>query len=84
MLRQRSISGNQLGSRNKVKRRSRERRHVQRLADVAGVFRSALMLVEEAPARRKIQQNGASQNSQRPARRGPPEYSSTQSHQATH
>jgi hypothetical protein len=84
MLRQRSISGNQLGSGNKVKRRSRERRHVQRLADVAGVFRSALMLVEEAPARRKIQQNGASQNSQRPARRGPPEYSSTQSHQATH
>jgi hypothetical protein len=47
---------------------------------VAGGFRAARMLVEQAPARRKIQQNGASQDSQRTARHGPPEYSSTQSH----
>jgi len=74
------MAGDQLGSGNQVERSRGQHRHVQRLADVAGGFRAARMLVEQAPARRKIQQNGASQDSQRTARHGPPEYSSTQSH----
>ena len=80
MLRQRSIAGDQLGSGNEIERSRGKHRHVQRLANVAGGFRTARMLVEQAAARRKIQQNGASQDSQRTARQVPTEYSSTQSH----
>ena len=80
MLRERCIAGDQLGSGNEIERRRGQHRHVQRLADVAGGFRAARMMVEQAAARRKIQQNGASQYSQRTARQGPTEYSSTQSH----
>lgn len=40
--------------------RHRERRHVQRLADVARSFRSAAVLVQEGPAARKVQQRCAS------------------------
>jgi len=80
MLRERCIAGDQLGSGDEVERSRSQHRHVQRLTNVAGVFRTARMLVQQAAARRKIQQNGASQDSQRPARHGPPEYSSAQSH----
>jgi hypothetical protein len=80
VLRERSIPGDQLGSGHKVERGRCQHGHVQRLADVASSFRAARMMVEQAAARRKIQQNGASQYSQRTARQGPTEYSSTQSH----
>jgi hypothetical protein len=62
MLRERSISGDQLGSGNEIKRSRGQRRHVQRLADVAGGFRTPCMLVKQAAARRKIQQNGRRQH----------------------
>jgi hypothetical protein len=73
VLRERSISGDQLGSGNEVERGRGQHGHVQRLADVASSFRAARMMVEQAAARRKIQQNGASQDRQRPMRDGPPE-----------
>lgn len=40
--------------------RRRQRRHVQRLTDVAGRFRAAAVLVEEGPAAREIEQCCAS------------------------
>ncbi len=46
---------------DKVKPGSRQRRHVQRLADVAGGIGPIRMFVEERAARRKIEQRGASQ-----------------------
>ena len=74
------MAGDQLGSGNQVERSRGQHGHVQRLADVASGLRTTRMLVEQAAARRKIQQNGASQYSQRTARQGPTEYSSTRFH----
>jgi hypothetical protein len=53
---------------------------MQRLADVASVFRTIGMLVEQAAARREIQQHGASQHCQRPAHASRSENSPTQLH----
>jgi hypothetical protein len=80
MLRQRSISGDQFGRGNEIERRSGLHGHVQRLADVASVFRPIRMLVEQAAARREIQQHGASQHGQRPAHVCPSENSPSQLH----
>jgi|HubBroStandDraft_1064217.scaffolds.fasta_scaffold11472_3 hypothetical protein len=80
MLRQRSISSDQLGSGNEIEGSRGQHRHVQGLADVAGVFGATRVLVEQAAARREIQQHGTSQYSERPARHGSPEYSSAQLH----
>jgi hypothetical protein len=60
----------------------RQRGHMQRLADVASSFRTTRMLVEQAPARREIQQNGASQHRQRPARVFPSEDERTRLHRS--
>ncbi len=68
------------GSGDEVKRSRGQHGHVQRLADVASGFRTTCMMVEQAAARRKIQQNGASQNRQRTACHRPPEYSPTPAH----
>jgi hypothetical protein len=62
MLRERSISGDQLRSGDEVERSRGQHGHVQRLADVASRLRSTRMLVEQAAARRKIQQDGARQH----------------------
>jgi hypothetical protein len=83
MLRERSISGDQLRSGNEVKRSRSQDGHVQRLADVASRFRAGGMMVEQAAARRKIQQNGASHDRQRPMRDGPSEDSPAQVHKAS-
>jgi hypothetical protein len=82
VLRERSISGDQFGSSNEVKRSRGQHGHVQRLADVASSFRAAGMMVEQAAARRKIEQNGTGQDRQRPMRDGPPENSPAQMHKA--
>jgi hypothetical protein len=79
---ERSKPGDQLGSGNEVKRSSGQHRHVQRLADVASSFRPARMMVEQAAARCKVQQNGASHDRQRPMRDGPSEDSPTRMHKA--
>ena len=80
--RERSISGNQFGSSNEVERSRGQHGHVQRLTDVASSFRAARMMVEQAAARRKIEQNGAGQDRQRPMRDGPSENSPAQRHKA--
>jgi hypothetical protein len=56
------MPGDQLGSGNEVERSRGQRRHVQGLADVAGGFRTTFVLVKQAAARRKIQQDGARQH----------------------
>jgi hypothetical protein len=80
MLRERRISCDQLGDSDEVEGRRGQHRRMQRLADVASVFRTIRMLVEEAPARREIQQPGASQQGHRPAHACPSENSPTQLH----
>lgn len=82
MLRERSISSDQLGSGDEIKRSRGQHGHVQRLADVASGFLATRMMVEQAAARRKIQQNGASQDRQRPMRDGPSEDSPAPMHKA--
>ena len=73
VLRQRRIPGDDLRRADQVKPRGRQRRHVQRLADMAGVLGSIRMLVEQRSARRKIEQRSASQQRQRAARSHLPE-----------
>ncbi len=46
---------------DQIQRRGRQRRHVERLANVAGGLRSAGMLVDERPAGGEIQQCNAAQ-----------------------
>jgi len=74
------MSGDQLRSGNEVQRSRGQHRHVQRLADVAGGFGTTCMMVKQAAARCKIQQNGASQDRQRSASDCPSEDSPTQLH----
>ena len=53
VLRQRRIPGDDLRRAGEIKPGGRQRRHVQRLADMAGGIRPIRMLVEERAARRK-------------------------------
>jgi hypothetical protein len=62
VLRERRIASDQFGSSDKVESRCGQRRHMQRLANVARGFRTTRVMVEQAPARREIQQNRASQH----------------------
>ncbi|MGB8472529.1 MAG: hypothetical protein WCE61_00435 [Candidatus Acidiferrum sp.] len=55
VLRERRKSGDQLGRGDEVKRRSGQRRHMRRLADVARGIGATRMLVEETAASREIQ-----------------------------
>ena len=80
MLRERRISCDQFGDRDEVERRSGQHGRMQRLADVASVFRTMAMLVQQASARSEIQQHGASQHGHRPAHVCPSENSPTQLH----
>src|SRR6266849_5146230 len=68
VLGQRRIPGDNLRRADKVKPGSRQRRHVQRLAHMAGGIGPLRMLVEEGAAHGKIKQRGASQQRQRAAR----------------
>jgi hypothetical protein len=80
MLRERSIAGDQLGYGDEIEGSRGQHRQVKRLANMASGFRATRMLVEQAAARRKIQQNGACQHCQRLARYSPPEDRSAQLH----
>ena len=61
VLRERKISGDQFGCRDEIESCRGQHGHMQRLADVASRIRAIRMLVEEAAARREVQQNGAGQ-----------------------
>ena len=76
----RGKSGDQLGSGDEVQSSRGQRGHVQRLADMASGFRAIRMAVEDAAARREIQQHGARKYRQRPARICPSEYGPTTLH----
>jgi len=80
LLRERRISCDQFGNSDEVEGRRGQHGRMQRLADVASGFRTIRMLVEQAPARREIQQHGASQHGHRTAYAGPSENSPTQLH----
>jgi hypothetical protein len=80
LLREPSVSGDQLGCGDEVESRRGQHGHVQRLADVASSIRAIIMLVQEAAARREIQQHRARQHRERPARQSPSEDSSAPLH----
>jgi hypothetical protein len=80
VLRQRRKPRNHLRCADEIQPGSRQRRHVQRLADMASVLGSIRMLVEERAARDKIEQCGASQQRQRAAPNISSENSSMQIH----
>jgi hypothetical protein len=61
MLWQGRISGDEFGCGDQMERGGRQHREVQRLANVAGGFRTAGVLVEKAAAGGKVQQHGARQ-----------------------
>src|SRR5216684_4254839 len=83
VLRQRRKPRDHLRRADEIQPGSRQRRHVQRLADMASVLRSIRMLVEERAARDKIEQCGASQQRQRAARSPSPENCFLQIHLST-
>ena len=60
MLRDRKRPGDNLRRADEVQWGRRQRRHVQRLANMAGGVRTLRVFVKETAARRKIQQRGAS------------------------
>ena len=67
--RERGIPGNNLRRADKIERRRRQRRHVQRLANMAGGVGTLRVLVKEAAACGEIQKRGAGQYRQRALRR---------------
>lgn len=83
VLRYRRKPGNDLGSVAEVQPGRCQRRHVQRLADMASVIGPLCVLMEERSARRKINQCNASQQRQRTAQRSSPEIGFPQSHLST-
>ena len=83
VLRQRSIPGDDLGRADEVQPRGRQRRHVQRLAHMAGGIGPIRMFVEERAARRKIQQRRKGQQRQSAVHASSSENGSTRVHRAT-
>jgi hypothetical protein len=83
VMRQRRIPGYDLRRANKIQPGSRQRRHVQRLADMASSIGPIRMLVEKRSARSKIEQRGASQQRQRAAHNCSPENRSLRIHLST-
>jgi len=73
VLRQRTIPGYDLRLADEVQPGSRQRGHVQRLADMARGIGPIRMLVEERAARCKIEQRSASQQRQRAVHNSSPE-----------
>ena len=59
MVRERRVPGDRLRFGNQVERRSRQRRQMQRLANVASCIWSIRMLVQQSAARCEKQQRGA-------------------------
>ncbi len=82
-LRQRRKPRDHLRRADEIQPRSRQRRHVQRLADMAGSVGPIRMLVEERTARSEIEQRGASQQRQRAAHSHSPESSFLRIHLST-
>src|SRR5260370_21145829 len=68
VLRQRRIPSNDLRGAGEIKPGSCQRRHVQRLTDMAGSIGPICMLVEQGAAGRKKEQRGASKHRQRATR----------------
>ncbi len=83
MVRQRRKPGDNLKRVGKIQPGSRQRRHVQRLADMAGRIGPIRMLVEERTARGKIDQRRTSYQRQRAAHLASPENRSPQIHLST-
>ena len=83
VLWQRRIPCDDLKRADKVKPRCRQRRHMQRLANMAGRIGPIRMLVEQGAARCKIEQRSASQKRQRATRSVRSEDSSPVVHRAT-
>ena len=85
VTRQRRIPGDDLRRADEIKVCGHQRRHVQRLANVAGRVGPVRirMLVEERPARREIEQRSASQHRQRAVCGRPSENGSPRVHVAT-
>jgi hypothetical protein len=71
MLRERKIPGDKLRRTDEIERRSRQRWHVQRLANVASGIWAFGVFVKETAARGKVQQRSASQQRQRAAHSRP-------------
>ena len=80
MLWERKIPGDNFRRADKIKRGRRQRRHVQRLANVAGSIGAFGVFVKETSARDKIQQRGTSQQCQRPAHNRPSNHESQAIH----
>jgi hypothetical protein len=59
ILRKYGMPGDLTRFRNQIQGRRRQRRHVQRLANVAGGVRPTIVLVGESPASGEIQQSQA-------------------------
>ena len=83
VLRERRIPGDELRRRDEVQRRGCQHGHMQRLADMASVFRPAGVLVEQASARGEIQQCGTRQHGHRAAQRIAGKDGSNDSHRPT-
>ena len=80
MLRERRIASDQLRGGDKVQSSRGQRWHMQRLANVASGLRTTRVMVEQAAARREIQQNGTSQHGYRAPHTGPSENGPTRLH----
>jgi hypothetical protein len=65
IVRECSVPGNLPRFRDQSESRGRQRRHVQRLANVACSVRAASVLMDERAASREIQQRHAAQYGQR-------------------
>ena len=59
ILRKNSVPGDLPSLGDQIQRRGRQRRHVERLANVAGSVRTTSVLVDERPAGGEIQQGHA-------------------------
>jgi hypothetical protein len=83
VLRQRRIPGDDLRPADEVQPGSRQRRHVQRLANMACRVWSIVVLVKDRSARSKIKQRGASQQCQRAAHNRSSEFAFLKKHLST-
>jgi hypothetical protein len=59
VVRERRVPDDRLRFRDQVERRSRQRRQMQRLANVASRVRTIRMLVQQSATRREKKQSGA-------------------------
>ena len=83
MVRERRVPGDRLRFGNQVEWRSRQRRQMQRLANVASRVRTIRMLVQQSAARREKQQRGACKQRQHTAKRYTSSFGPHHSHDST-